>query len=73
MMDAIVTLVGAGVAWLLFGLVSGFLTATVMRPFVTPEQMQAGLCAGKPNRWHLRIALRWASLLYRRPLPYRAC
>ncbi len=46
--------------------------ATLMRPFMTPEQMQAGLCAGQPETPHLRAALRWAGLLYGRPLPYLA-
>ncbi len=45
--------------------------ATVLRPFMTPEQLQAVLCAGRPDRKSLRMALRWASMLYRRPLTYR--
>ncbi len=71
--DLILTVFAMGAAWLAYQLVSGLLTATIMRPFVTPQQMQAGLCAGNPDKWHLRIALKWASLLYGRPLPYLNC
>lgn len=53
-------------------LIANLLTAMIMRPLVSPEQRQAGLCAGKPDRWDIRLALRWAGLLYGRPLPYLA-
>lgn len=39
------------------------------RPFVTAEQMQAGLCAGR-RPWRIRIALAWAGLLYGRRLDH---
>lgn len=71
-LDVVVTLVALGIAWLLARPVGGLLTATLMRPFATPEQMQAGLCAGQPDVLWLRIALRWAGYLYGRPLPYLA-
>lgn len=47
-------------------------TVTIMRPFLTADQMQAGLCAGRPDKRRLRVALIWASLLYGRSLPYTA-
>ena len=50
-------------------LVANLLVVTVMRQFATPEQMQAGLCTNDPDQWHSRVALRWAGLLYGRPLP----
>ena len=72
MLDFGITLIALGMTWLAFELVGGILTAVIMRPLVTPEQMQAGICAGRPNRWDIRLALRWAGLLYGRPLPYLA-
>lgn len=45
-------------------------TVTIMRPFATPEQMQARLRAGQKEKWQTRIALKWASMLYRQPMPY---
>lgn len=58
---------------LLIGLsIGGLLTVTVMRAFVSPDRMQALLCAGKANRWRLRLILKWASLLYGRTLRYVA-
>ncbi len=52
-------------------LANDLITATSMRPFVSPAEMQAGLCAGKPNRWDIRLALRWAGLLYGQPMDYK--
>lgn len=49
-------------------LAANLLTVTVMRQIVTAEQMQAGLCADL-DRWHSRVTLGWASLLYGRTLP----
>ncbi len=46
--------------------------ATLLRPFMAPDQLHAALCAGRPDSKPLRLALRWASLLYRRPLAHRA-
>lgn len=46
------------------------LNATAMRFFATADQMEAGLCAGLTDTWRVRIALKWASLLYDRPLSY---
>lgn len=59
---------GIFVGLALGGFMTNLLTVTVMRHFATPEQMQAGLCANDPDRWHSRVALRWAGLLYGRPL-----
>lgn len=55
--------VAAGLA---FGPVVG---AALMRPFVTAEQMQAGLSVGR-RPWRIRVALAWAGLLYGRQLSY---
>lgn len=54
-------------------LVANLVTVAIMRPFATAKQMQAWLCAGRPEKRRLRIALKWAGLLYRRPMPYVAC
>lgn len=51
-------------------LVGGALALTVLRPFVPAGQLQAAICAGRKNRWDVRLALRWASLLYGRLLSY---
>lgn len=69
--DSLVTLGALGLAWLASATVGSILAATFMRPFVTPEQMQAGLCAGQRDAPWLRIALRWAGLLYGRTLPFK--
>lgn len=51
-------------------LVGGGLALTLLRPFVPAGQLQAAICAGRKNRWDVRLALGWASLLYGRPLSY---
>lgn len=69
----ILLVLGWVAAGLTFGaLVTNLLTVTLMRPFVTAEQMQTGLCAGQPDGLWLRMALGWAGYLYGRPLPYLA-
>lgn len=63
-----------GVFAYLLGMLIGIpLTVTAMRPFMTAEQVQATVCAGKTEKWHTWFALRWASLLYRRPLSHLVC
>lgn len=68
------TIIAMGTAlasmWFLGYLPSKLLTATVMRPIVTAEQMEAGLCAGQDESWRIWAALKWASLLYGRRLSY---
>lgn len=67
-------LASAAAAALVLGvLIGGPLTLTILRPFITAKRAQAVICAGKREKWLTRIALKWASLLYRRPLPYVAC
>ena len=53
-------------------LIGDIVLATILRPFMTPERLQTALCAGRPDQKPLRMALRWAGLLYGRPLPYLA-
>lgn len=48
----------------------GALALALLRPFVPAGQLQAAICAGRKNRWDVRLALGWASLLYGRPLSY---
>ena len=48
----------------------GALTLALLRPFVPAGQLQAAICAGRKNRWDVRLALGWTSLLYGRPLSY---
>ena len=48
----------------------GALALALLRPFVPAGQLQAAICAGRKNRWDVRLALGWVSLLYGRPLSY---
>ncbi|NNG02471.1 MAG: hypothetical protein HKM95_00015 [Inquilinus sp.] len=58
-------LVPAGiVGWFLTRWFGALLTAMIMWPFVTADQMRAGLSLHVKEGWPLRLALRWAEVLY---------
>ena len=59
------------VAALLGPPIGGALTLAVLRPFVPAERTQAAICAGRRDRWGVRLALGWAGLLYGRRMTYQ--
>ncbi len=54
-------------------LIGGALTLALLRPFVPADRTLSAICAGRRDSWNIRLALRWAGLLYGRPMPYRPC
>ena len=52
------------------GLFGGLVIASALRAMLSAGQMQAALCCGKPDRLPLRIALKWAGLLYGRRMTF---
>ena len=47
------------------GRVAGvLLTVTLLKSCVTAEEMRAGLMSRNPDRWHRRVAMKWAGVLY---------
>ncbi len=69
------TLGVTAIAWIaalvIGGPLGGALTLASLCPFVPAGQMQAAICAGRNDRWDVRLALAWVSLLYGRRLSYR--
>lgn len=62
--NAIPMIGGVFIGIALGALVTNLLTVTVMRQFVTPEQMEAGLVSTGGKHWQIRPSLLWADLLY---------